>query len=174
MATDEEWRKIDWIEGADDFYISSKGRFKRGRKLRKQSTDPEGYKRCNIGNRKYRVHRLVAMAFIPNPDNLPIIDHIDGNKSNNNKENLRWVDYRENTQSAYDMGLNPSGRKRDVIALDSDNNAFIFESQVEASKFTGVPAKAISKVCRGVEKSRMGYRFFSIKSFTDYRVKNNN
>lgn len=175
--TDEEWRQIDWIEGADDYFISSRGRFKRGRKLRKQSTDGDGYKRCNIGKNKYRVHRLVAMAFIPNPDNLPVIDHIDGNKTNNNVENLRWVDYRENTQAAFDMGLNPSGKKRDILVLDSENNASLYESQVEASKATGVPAKAISKVCRGVEKSRGGYRFFSLLSFIDYRIKdtkNNN
>lgn len=172
---EEEWKQIDWIEGADDYYISSLGRFKRGKKLRKQSTDLDGYKRCNIGKNKYRVHRLVAMAFIPNPDNLPIIDHIDGNKTNNNKENLRWVDYSTNTQAAYDLGLNQTGgRKKDIISLDSDGNGAIYESQVEASKYTGVPSNQISKVCRGVEKTAGGYRFFSLNSFIDYRVKTNN
>ena len=126
---------------------------------------------CHIKKRKYRIHRLIAQAFIPNPDNLPVVDHIDGNKANNNVENLRWVTYQENTQSAFDMGLNPSGRQKDVIAIDTDENAFVFESQVKAEEYTGVPRKAISKIIRGLEKSRNGWKFVRIKSLKDFRIK---
>ena len=126
---------------------------------------------CHIHKNKFRVHRLVAKAFIPNPDNLPVVDHIDGNKINNYVENLRWVTVRENTQAAYDMGLNPSGIRKDIIAVNSDEDAFIFESQVKAEEYTGVARKEISKIVRGLVNSRCGWRFFRIKSLKDFRVK---
>ena len=163
---DEEWRLID---GTEDYYISSRGRLKRGRKLRKLYTDPEGYVRCTVAGKKCRVHRLVAMAFIPNPDELPVIDHIDGVKSNNCVENLRWCTQKENTQAAYDTGLSKGSCVKDIMSVDTENNWRLYESQVAASKATGVDQKAISKVVRGIEKSRGGYRFFRCEDFVDLR-----
>ena len=58
------------------------------------------------GKRKYfAVHRLVAMAFIPNPNNYEQVDHLDGNKLNNNVDNLEWVSPKENTNRAWEKGL---------------------------------------------------------------------
>ncbi len=57
---------------------------------------PDGYYRVHIRHKMYKVHRLVAETFIPNPDNKPLVDHIDRNPGNNNVENLRWVTHREN------------------------------------------------------------------------------
>lgn len=57
-----------------------------------------GYMRVSLGRNNHRyVHRLVAEAFLPNPDGLPQVDHIDGDRKNNRLENLRWVTARQNS-----------------------------------------------------------------------------
>ena len=66
-------------------------------------------KRCsylafNIDGKSQSIHRLVAIAFIPNPLNKPCVDHIDHNKLNNNVSNLRWVTIEENNKHRYDCG----------------------------------------------------------------------
>ena len=81
-----------------DYLITEEGdvystKFRKLRKM-KQSRDYKGYKKidlCNNGKQKtYKVHRLVAETYIPNPDNLPKVNHIDEVKSNNNVANLEW------------------------------------------------------------------------------------
>lgn len=71
-------------------------------KLLSVRKDKNGYMKINIGRyNKYKlsslIHRLVAETFIPNPDNKPCIDHINGDKSDNNVNNLTWVTYHENS-----------------------------------------------------------------------------
>lgn len=64
------------------------------------------YKLCREGTEKtMSAHRLVAQAFIPNPDNLPVVNHKDGNTINNVVDNLEWVTHRQNVQHAYDTNL---------------------------------------------------------------------
>ena len=68
------------------------------------------YELCHAGERKpVKAHRLVAATFIPNPENKPQVNHIDGDKLNNQVNNLEWVTHRENIQHAYDTGLMPIG-----------------------------------------------------------------
>jgi hypothetical protein len=101
----EEWRKI---EGTSNHYVSNLGIVKNfgTNYILKEQKDKDNY--CyvsfrfpNYGRKLVRkqVHRLVGQAFIPNPNNLPLIHHIDNNPSNNNVKNLRWVTHIENTQS---------------------------------------------------------------------------
>ena len=101
---EEEWRKI---EGTLNHYVSNLGNVKNfGTKniLKQQNTRGYCYVSFRIPNsgRKLSrkpVHRLVGLAFIPNPENLPQIHHIDNNPSNNNVNNLMWVSNIENNQS---------------------------------------------------------------------------
>ena len=69
---------------------------KRKGKVLKQSKNSSGYYVVNLSRKSKLVHRLVAEAFIPNPNNLPIINHKDENPSNNNVDNLEWCTYRYN------------------------------------------------------------------------------
>lgn len=68
-----------------------------------------GYFRIKLSDRKiHPLHRLVAGAFCPNPENKKYVNHIDGNKENNSCDNLEWVTVQENNQHAWDTGLNHS------------------------------------------------------------------
>ena len=89
----EEWRDIKDME---DYQVSNKGRIKNKHNnfLMKES-DHFGYTRVGIGTNKYYVHRLVAIAFIPNPENKPSVDHINRNAKDNILENLRWATSKE-------------------------------------------------------------------------------
>lgn len=70
----------------------------------------QGYYKCFGHTDTNLVHRAVAEAFIPNPQNLPCVNHIDGNKENNTASNLEWVTYKQNSQHAVKTGLMPSGK----------------------------------------------------------------
>ena len=103
----EIWKDIEGYKGL--YRVSNLGRvkkyYKNGKTLiLKEGTDTRGYKRVflyknNVG-RAYNIHRLVAMAFIPNPENKPCVDHINTNKSDNTVNNLRWATYKENSNNA--------------------------------------------------------------------------
>lgn len=113
----EEWRPI---KGYKYYEVSNKGRIRswynnRFGKLKNpkikniQIATSGGYSIIQLYKNKreknYFVHRLVAEAFIPNPNNKPLVNHIDGDKNNNNINNLEWVTDSENKLHAYKIGL---------------------------------------------------------------------
>jgi predicted XRE-type DNA-binding protein len=90
-------------------------------KIIKQANDKDGYKLINIGISR-RVHRLVAQAFLSNPNNLPQVNHKNGIKSDNRVENLEWVSMSGNTRHAYDTSLmkGPIGKKNGNVKITKE------------------------------------------------------
>ena len=125
----ELWKDIDGYTGR--YMISDEGRVKSlsrkgaSERILKAATTKCGYKQVSLGDsegkyKSYLVHRLVALAFIPNPDNLPEVDHHDENKSNNDSLNLTWTDSFDNvhrSQSKEFLFVNPDGEKVKVYNL---------------------------------------------------------
>ena len=123
--------------------------------------------RRNGWQRSVPVHRLVAETFIPNPDGLPVIDHINGNKMDNRVENLEWVTHSENTRRAMAMGLftpkfsdeaceqSCKARRRPVVRSDGKH----FDSLVDAAREANDNASNIKRVCDGERKRSKGYSY---------------
>lgn len=118
--------------------------------------DTYGYRVFKLsvnGKRKiYKHHRVVATLFVPNPDNLPQVNHKDGNKLNNHKDNLEWVNAKNNIHHAHKNGLatNKHLKKKVMQICQSTQEVLgVFDSYREASKATGITETNISAVCRG-------------------------
>lgn len=171
----EIWKDIKEYEGL--YQVSNTGKVKsldkyvNGRnskrlvkgKLLSLFDDKDGYKLVNLYNNKkikqFRVHILVAQAFIPNPDNLPFVNHKDMNKQNNNINNLEWCTQSYNVKHAIKNGANTmNGFNRHNKNKAHKKYGFIYQfdksmnfiakhySPLEASKTTGVCARNILQV----------------------------
>lgn len=119
-----------------------------------QWIDNVGYKQCNLykdGKKKYvRVHRLVAELFVQNPNNLPQVNHIDGNKLNNHYKNLEWVNNSQNTKHAFDNNLTSKVKLKCKIG---DN---IYSSIREASEKEKINRKTLTEILYKRKKNNYG------------------
>jgi len=174
----EMWKNIPLCKGK--YQISSHGNIrsliatKGGVRttLLKTQVDSKGYKRIRISidgdKRSYKIHRLVASAFIPNVEGKPQVNHMDGDKINNHVSNLEWVDNAENCRHAMETGLwtnvfeaskkSNEKRKRSVTAIDTvtgERKSFNSISDAERELNT----KHINAVIRGERSQANGYRF---------------
>ena len=103
-----------------------------------------GYREVILNGKNHRVHRLVAEAFIPNPNNLPCVNHIDGNKQNNSVKNLEWCTHSENMIHAYQTGLEQPrcGEQHHAHKLTEDAVKYIKQLYVKRDKEFGAVALA--------------------------------
>lgn len=154
----KSWRNI---EGYPNYRVSSDGEIKSNKNNRHGKTDEyhaisqrvnknTGYSQASITDgRKVKtlnIHREVAKAFIPNPENKPEVNHKDGNKQNNSVDNLEWVSHSENIKHGYDNGL-------------MKNN--LSEEDKIRGRIIGLP-KAIEATRKPIKIVETGEEFYSI------------
>lgn len=176
-----EWKKIPGF--GDKYSVSNDGSIKNDctGKILKNKVMHDGYLRVHLSNQNhaayFMVHRLVAEAFIPNPDNLPVVNHIDGNKSNPSVNNLEWVTFSDNSKHAYRTGLahisekckQAAGRvaaengakttRKAVCKINADGEKTIYRGVREAEKANGIPRQNIIRACKNNKYTAGGYKW---------------
>lgn len=144
------WKDIAGYEGL--YSVSSAGKIysRKSEKFMSPKTDKDGYQVVTLVKdgkmRSFYVHRLVAQAFIPNPENKPTVNHLDENKSNNKKSNLQWATISE--QVTYGKGaINRNKRKfKPVIIYDRYYNVIgEYPSVQSAAEAIGVKTNILSR-----------------------------
>lgn len=163
--TDECWSVIS---GYDDYMVSNTGIVisrKRGDWVKlKPGTNSRGYLCVSLEGRSKCVHRLVAEAFIPNENGMREINHIDGNKLNNNANNLEWCTRSHNIKHSYDIGLRDSMGSikkcgQPIMIIETGE---IFYSISECARYLGVSLEQV-RCCLDEKKTQhhscKGYHF---------------
>ena len=111
-----------------------------------------------VGNKTFLLHRLVAQAFIPNPNNYDTVDHIDFNKNNNHMSNLRWLPKPVNSMRSWNEN-NHDNQKQPVLQLDIDGcTIHRFKSIQDAANSIGCDRSNISRAC-STGRICKGYRW---------------
>lgn len=139
----------------------------------------------NSKRKRFYIHRLVAQAFIPNPNNKPCVDHIDCNIDNNKVENLRWVTQLENVHNPLTRihakesfvplfnELNGNSTPIIRISISNEQDLKIYPSQCEAKR-CGFNQGAISACCRHKLKHYKGYKWMYLSDYENLINKSKN
>lgn len=166
---EEVWRPVRNFEVSDIGRVKSIDRYVRcgdgvrlvKGKLLTQSISSNGYYMVSDG--KYKsvlVHRLVAEAFLPNPDNLPCVNHKDENKLNNRVDNLEWCTYEYNNNYGSHNESMVKSKSKPVYQYTLDGELVNeWPSLIECHRQTGYSYGNIGEVCNGNRKTAYGYRW---------------
>jgi hypothetical protein len=164
----EVWKKVPFEEYEEIYLISSKGRLKNAKtgRIHAVNLDSDGYPHyllCSNNKRKpVTAHRLVALAFIDNPSNLPCINHKDENKTNNSVENLEWCTVKHNNCYGTKLQRLSDKLSRPVAQMMNGEVLAVYKNSMIAQKATGVDFSKIRMCCRGVRKHAGGYEWKEI------------
>lgn len=162
---EEQFKKIKDF----DYLVGNQGTIKnlKGKEIC-QWVDNVGYKQVKLfkdGKAYYRrVHRLVAEAFTPNPNNLPQVNHIDGDKTNNTMENLEWITNSQNTKHGYDNELYHSKRRSIKVEVYTLEGEYVgtYKSIRETAEQLGVNRKTLSRILFDNKENNYNYIFKAI------------
>jgi len=154
------------INGCEHYQVNEEGvvqNTKTGRVLKTDLTNV-GYKRVTLWSIEQKpvriaVHRLVAMHFVDNPDEYPMVNHIDGNKLNNHYTNLQWCNCRQNTIHAFKHGLRKDTKK--YITLEqAQNMRDLWKKGIPRKEIVllfGIPKHVVDEVLY----NRRGYKYLN-------------
>lgn len=162
----EIWKDITGYEGR--YQVSNEGRVRSlpvksttryyGGKVLVQMTDNIGYKVVNLSRKTYKVHRLVAAAFVDNPNNYPHVNHIDEDKTNNSASNLEWCTPEHNNNHGTRNKRISQNAGRKVVQYDMQGNEIrTWDSIAKAAKHYGVARTTICGCCAGRQHTSCGY-----------------
>ena len=172
-SVEKEWRTV--IE-YDKYEVNQFGeiRHKKRKQILKPRPNHGGYEyvsfRINGENKNFAIHRIVANAFIPNPNGYMEVNHKDYNKSNNCVDNLEWVTSSSNKNHAYKKIENHITRGKKVEQYTKAGEYVkTYDTVSDAAKAMGCCVSAISNCCLGRAKTSMGFQWrFSEGSTTKY------
>lgn len=157
-----EWKKI---KDKPNYSISDDGQVRNDKtgRILKPHKGTAGYYQIMMGRKTspLYVHRLVAEAFIDNPHNLPQVDHINGNKTDNRAENLRWLSVSDNCWS-FGYYERKEHRKKKVKATNGEKT-MIFPSRTDAAKYFDLDKSRIAYGKTFVKGKMKGWRFEIVK-----------
>ena len=155
----EEWKQIEGFENL--YMISNKGYVKSliSNKILKNLCGSTGYYHVSLYKDKKQtiksIHRLLAIAFIPNPLSKPVINHIDSDRKNNRLDNLEWCTQKENLQHARDSGrLNHDSQKKKVKSFNPRTNEVTIYDSVNSVKKFGFTPGLVCYCAKNIIKSK--------------------
>lgn len=177
----EEWKVIPGFEGR--YSVSNMGRVKvhesylnasngnkrrKPEKILKPNRNNSGYRTVGLGRRvdgtrrTKTIHKLVAIAFVPNPDGKPVINHKDENKDNNRADNLEWCTYKENIHYNNDSAIvRGAERQRQYFGqYDLDGNLVkVWHGFKKLDRETEYCRRTVTRCCQGKIETYKGYKW---------------
>ena len=166
------WKDIQGYEGA--YQVDENGNVYsiRKKKMLKAWKNRFGYLKVSLWKdnrgKQFAVHRLVAQAFIPNPENKPQVNHIDCDRTNNNVDNLEWVTNQENHDWSVKLGrrvmrenwrskIIATRQRKPVEGTNIETGEVIRFDGIRAVSSAGYDSKSVTNCCKGRKKSYRGF-----------------